>query len=117
MNKRIENILIFNEDNSRKLERLKQIEDEVNQLKEEIDVAKRIISGEYIYCEKCKDYYLAESFITKQETEPVVICTYEGWNSSNENEYAEGHANIIYRICPKGHKYELDRKEIVDKRI
>lgn len=83
----------------------------LNDIKGSIEIAEKVLSGEYKYCPECDDYYLAESFITKPETEKIRICTYSDPINSGSDEYADGFAVITYSICPKGHKHEIHREE------
>lgn len=106
MNKAIKNIL-----NSRAVneEKVKQLD----ALSSEIQLAKDIIVGKYKYCPKCNDYYITESFLTRKETKEAKICTYNDPINSGGNDYADGYVDITYRVCPKGHKQEINRNERV----
>lgn len=104
MLKEIENIVISRGRDSEKLKVLKQYEDDIK-------TAKDIISGKFTYCEDCKDYYFTQSFFSKKETIPAKICVYEDPINSGGNDYIDGYADITYRVCPKGHKHVIDRKE------
>lgn len=83
----------------------------LNILSEEIEIAKGILSGKYIYCSECDDYYLAKSYFTEVESKESKICTYQDPINSGGNEYEDGYVDITYRICPKGHKHILSREE------
>ena len=83
----------------------------LNILTEQIEMAKGALSGKYIYCKDCDDYYLAKSFFEEKETTEAKICVYQDYINSGGNEYADGYIDITYRICPKGHKHELERHE------
>ena len=107
MLKNIENIIISTAKDSEKLEALKQYEDDIK-------TAKDIINGKLTYCEECKDYYLAKSFFSEKETVPTKICVYEDPINSGGNDYVDGYADITYRVCPKGHKHVVDRKERIN---
>ncbi|MDY4078525.1 MAG: hypothetical protein SOY42_07030 [Clostridium sp.] len=104
MLKDIENIIISRATDDEKLEALKQYEDDIK-------TAKDIINGKLTYCEECKDYYLTKSFFSEKESIPTEICTYRDPINSGGNEYIDGYADILYRVCPKGHKHVVDRKE------
>lgn len=80
-------------------------------LSNDIDIARGILSGEFKYCPECDDYYLSKSYLTDNETRPTKICVYEDPINSGGNDYVDGFADIIYSICPKGHKHEVDKKE------
>ncbi len=80
-------------------------------LSNEIEIAKDILSGKYQYCPDCNDYYLAESYLTKPETEKTRICVYNDPINSGGDEYEDGFLDITYSICPKGHKHEISRIE------
>lgn len=83
----------------------------LNLLSEEIEMARGILSGKFLYCPECDDYYLAESYLTDKETKNTRICIYEDPINSGGNDYADGYVDITYSICPKGHKHEVSRKE------
>ena len=80
-------------------------------LRDEIEMAKEILSGKYKYCPDCDDYYLAKSYLTENETRETDICIYQDPINSGGNEYARGYVDITYSICPKGHKHEVSRSE------
>lgn len=50
---------------------------ELDSLSKEIEIAKNILSGKYKYCSECDDYFLAESFLQKNESHNGKICIYE----------------------------------------
>lgn len=102
--KNIEDIIISKARYSEKLEALKQYEDDIK-------TAKDIINGKLTYCEECKDYYLTKAFFSEIETISTKICVYEDPINSGGNDYVGGYADITYRVCPKGHKRVVDRKE------
>lgn len=104
MNKVIEDII---KSNCLKEEKNKALD----LLSDQIEMAKGILSGKFIYCPDCDDYYLAKSFFRETETKETQICVYEDWINSSGNEYADGFLDITYRICPKGHRHELNRSE------
>lgn len=83
----------------------------LDQLSDDIQTAKDILDGKFQYCERCDDYYLTESFLKKKETKPSSVCVFQDPINSGGNDYADGYVDIIYKICPKGHKYEVSRKE------
>lgn len=78
---------------------------------EEIEMAREILSGKFQYCPDCDDYYLPRSYLQETETEETKICIYEDPINSGGNDYVDGFLDITYRICPKGHKHEISRKE------
>ena len=104
MDKIIKDIIISRVTNQEKKEQL-------NNLLNDINIAKDILSGKLKYCKECDDYYLSKSFLTEHETVPTQICIYEDPINSGGNDYVDGYADITYSICPKGHKHEIDRKE------
>ena len=104
MDKIIKDIIISRVTNQEKKEQL-------NNLLNDINIAKDILSGKLKYCKECDDYYLSKSFLTEHETVPTQICIYEDPINSGGNDYVNGYADITYSICPKGHKHEIDRKE------
>lgn len=82
-------------------------------LNNDIEMAKGILSGKFQYCPECDDYYLSESYLTRVETKETKICVYEDPINSGGNNYIDGYVDIIYSICPKGHRHEIF-KEITD---
>lgn len=104
MNKNIENIIISRGTNQEKLKVLESLEND-------IQTAKDIVNGKYTYCEECGDYFLTKSFLIEKKTEPTKICIYEDPINSGGNDYIDGYVDITYRICPKGHKHEINRAE------
>ena len=52
-----------------------------------------------------------QSFFTEKQTIITQICTYRDPINSGGNNYVDGYADITYRVCPKGHKLVVDRKE------
>lgn len=83
----------------------------LDQLYNDIQTAKEILDGKFQYCEECDDYYLAESFLTKKDSIPSKICTWRDPINSGGNEYKDGYIDITWRVCPKGHKHEINREE------
>ncbi len=87
-----------------------QKKNELDKLSDEIEMAKGILSGKFQYCPDCDDYYLIKSFFADSETKDTKICVWQDPINSGGNEYADGYVDIIYSICPKGHKHEVSRK-------
>ena len=106
MNKVIKDILNSGLAKTEKIEQL-------DKLSKEIQLANDILSGKFKYCPDCDDYYLAESFLKKQETEITSVCVYSDPINSGGDEYRDGYAHVTYSICPKGHKHEINREEKV----
>ena len=104
MDKNIESIIASNISNEEKLKVLES-------LLQDIQTAKDIINGKYTYCEECGDYYLSKSFFVETKTKQTKICIYEDPINSGGNDYADGYADITYRVCPKGHRHEISREE------
>ena len=89
-------------------------EDKIHSLKklsDDIEMANGILSGKFVYCDECDDYYLAQSFLTDMKAEKTQILIYSDPINSGGNEYADGYADITYRICPKGHRKQIERSE------
>lgn len=84
---------------------------ELDDLAKDIETARGLLSGKYTYCKDCDDFYLSKSFFEESETKEARICIYEDYINSGGNEYADGYIDIVYRICPKGHKHEVSRSE------
>lgn len=87
-------------------------ERELQSLKEDIEIAEKILSGEFIYCENCDDYFLSKSFFTEEETKEEEICIYNDPINSSGNEYKNGKVKYIYKICPKGHKHIIYKEGV-----
>lgn len=104
MNKEVKNILKSYNTKNAQLKALSQLE-------EDIEFAKGVVDGTFQYCEKCDDYYLAKSFLHDFETKKAQICIYQDPINSGGNEYVKGIVHIKYKICPKGHKIEVERTE------
>lgn len=104
MNKVIKDII---DSNSSKEEKKKTLD----VLIEQIEMARGILNGNFIYCPDCNDYYLAKSFFEEKETKPWKVCVYRDWINSGGDEYKDGFLDIKYRVCPKGHKHEVSRYE------
>lgn len=104
MKKEIKEILNSHFDDKRKRELL-------NEYKESIALAEKVLNGEYEYCDKCKDYYLARSFFTETETVEENVCIYSSPINSGDDEYEKHSITHAYRVCPKGHRREIDRRD------
>lgn len=89
----------------------RQKEEALDLLGKELEIAKDIVSGKFTICHECRDYYLTESFILKEETREQKICTYYDPINSGGNDYVDGIVNITYSVCPKGHVHEIYREE------
>lgn len=105
MDKVIENILISRATNQEKYAQIEKLE-------KDIEMARKILSGECKYCKECHDYYLSKSFFTETKVKNEKICTYNDPINSSGNEYKDGQVRYTYLICPKGHRDLQDRQEI-----
>lgn len=83
----------------------------LNAIAEDLEIARGVLSGKFLYCPECDDYYLAKSYMTETETKETNICTYQDPINSGGNEYESGYLDITYSICPKGHKKVVSSKE------
>lgn len=54
---------------------------------------------------------ITKSFFSEKETVPTKICVYEDPINSGGNDYVNGYADILYSVCPKGHKHVVYKKE------
>lgn len=106
MDNYIKNIVIRKCDIDSKIKALSDLENDIN-------IAKEIITGKYIYCNDCDDYYLTGSFMEEKEYKVEKILVYSDPINSSGNEYADGRVEYIYKICPKGHKHKINRREII----
>ena len=101
----IKNILDSNTTNQQKAE-------EVNKIKESINIAERIFSGELAYCRGCGDYFLSRSFFEDVEIVDELVCTYSDPINSGGSEYKKMRVRYIYECCPKGCKHKIYREEL-----
>lgn len=83
----------------------------LDELSEDINIAYKLLEGEFTYCENCNDYYLTESFLTRTEVKEEKICVYVDPINSSGDEYKDGYVEIVSKICPKGHIHVISRKE------
>lgn len=83
----------------------------LNDIAEDLEIARGVLSGKFLHCPECDDYYLAKSYITETETKETNICTYQDPINSGGNEYESGYLDTTYSICPKGHKKVLSSRE------
>ena len=100
----VKNILDSNETAEEKKRKLDEI-------KEAIELAEKIFSGEFTYCKKCGDYYLARSFFTDTAVVNERVCVYSDPINSGGDEYKNKKIRYTYMICPKGCKHEINREE------
>ena len=84
----------------------------LDSLERDIDIARKILSGEMIYCEDCDDYFLSRSFFQDTEKKRESVCIYVDPINSGGNEYEDKDVLYTYLICPKGHKHLINRKEM-----
>ena len=105
MNPVIDDIIRRNVTTEEKEKALQQLEDEIN-------FARRVLSKEFAYCPNCNDYYLADSFLLREEIKDERICTYCDPINSSGDEYKNGKMKYAYIICPKGHKHIKHKREV-----
>ena len=84
---------------------------EIADLKASVELAERIFSGEFAYCQKCHDYFLSESFIVDTEIVTERVCTYSDPINSGGDEYEDKKVRYTYKYCPKGCKHKINREE------
>lgn len=84
---------------------------EIAELKESVALAERIFSGEFIYCQKCHDYFLSKSFIRETEIVTERVCVYSDPINSGGDEYEDKQVRYTYKYCPKGCKHIINREE------
>lgn len=90
---------------------IEQRNNKLDTLAKDIEEAKGLLLGKYTYCKDCDDFYLSKSFFEETETKEEKICVYQDFINSGGNEYANGFVDIMYKVCPKGHKHVIDRIE------
>lgn len=86
-------------------------EKEIEELKNSIEIAEKIFSGELTYCDKCGDYYHSRSFFIDTEIVDERVCTYSDPINSGGDEYEIRKVKYTYKICPKGCKHQINREE------
>lgn len=74
---------------------------------EDIDLARNIIVGKFKYCAECDDYYLSGAFQTEKKIEERSVLVYVDPMNSGGNETKKELQQITYSICPKGHRHEI----------
>lgn len=84
---------------------------EIADLKASVELAERIFSGEFAYCQKCHDYFLSKSFIRDTEIVTERVCTYSDPINSGGDEYEDKKVRYTYKYCPKGCKHTINREE------
>ena len=84
----------------------------IDELKESIEIADKIFSGEFTYCKLCKDYYLTKSFFIDSETVDENVCVYSDPINSGGDEYQRKRVKYTYKYCPKGCKHLISREEL-----
>lgn len=87
----IKNIIVSRATNQEKKEQLDNLLNDIN-------IARDILSGRLTYCKECDDYYLSKSFLEEHETKPARICIYEDPINSGGDDYVNGYADITYSI-------------------
>ena len=85
--------------------------EEIKKIKESISIAERIFSGEFTYCKTCGDYFLSKCFITETEIKDESVCIYSDPVNSGGDEYKIQPVHYTYKICPKGCKHQIARRE------
>ena len=83
----------------------------VKEIKDSVEIAEKIFSGEFAYCQKCGDYFLRRSFITEMEIVTERVCTYSDPINSGGDEYEDKQVRYTYKYCPKGCKHTINREE------
>ena len=87
-------------------------QNQIKEFKESIELAEKIFSGEFIYCQKCRDYFLAKSFFNEKEIIEENVCIYSDPINSSGDEYERKKIQYTYKYCPKGCKHLINRKEV-----
>lgn len=100
----IKSILNSCETEERKVEQLDELE-------QDIKLARKVLSGEYAYCEECDDYYRSQSFTRSNASEIETVCTFEDPINSGGNEYSKAKVSKTLLICPKGHERVLNKTQ------
>ena len=89
----------------------KNPEKKLEEVKKAVEIVTGIQNGEYVYCKKCNDYFLAGSFIRKQEIIKEKVCVYSDPINSSGDEYKIKPIRYTYSFCPKGCKHIESREE------
>lgn len=104
MHKAIKEILDNSRSNDEKIRMLQEI-------KNSIEIAEKVFSGEFTYCKKCGDYFLSKSYFTDTEVVTERVCTFSDPNGGSGDEYENKKVRYTYKYCPKGCKHIINREE------
>lgn len=83
---------------------------QIDEIKESINLAERIFTGELAFCKLCQDYYMSKSFYTDTIVEEENVCVYSDPINSGGDEYERQKFKYTRRYCPKGHAVLLVNK-------
>lgn len=101
--KEIDNIINENLKVTEKLTKLNELEAKT---KEEFKKAREKVKEGFCYCEKCGEYFRADTFKITQEYGIRNICTFHSLAEFDEDEYEDKNVLIETTECPLGHKTE-----------
>ena len=66
--------------------------------------------NKYVYCEKCKTYYLKENIKSEYRNEIRVVTTYTDCGYGDDDRLGEVEESVEYKACPRcGHIKEMSR--------
>lgn len=69
--------------------------------------------SKYVYCEKCKKYYLKEKVKSIFQTETRIVTTYSDCGYGDDDKLGEVEESVHYKPCPRcGHMNEMGRYRI-----
>ena len=86
-------------------EKLEELDSLLISSKFEIENAKRFIVKDYIYCDKCNDYYKEKAWDKKKKTITTLECTNPLTGGYlDPYEYEKVTKEVLYYECPKGHQ-------------
>lgn len=76
----------------------------IKAIKKAADDALDMLSGDWCYCNVCREFYKTKSFYQETTTESCQVTTYADPINSGGNEYTPGTRYTTYVFCPKGHR-------------
>lgn len=76
---------------------------QIDEIKESINLAERIFTGELSFCKICQDYYMSQSFYSQTTVEEENVCVFSDPINSSGDEYEMQKFKYTRCYCPKGH--------------
>lgn len=73
-------------------------------MKKATDDALDMLSGDWCYCNVCREFYKTKSFYQETTIESCQVKTYDDQMNSGGCDYTPGTRYTTYVFCPKGHR-------------